>query len=141
MVERSPYIGNVGQLIRDLDQAAQRLAEISKGREASKQELNDLIGVLHKVNDNFPDKNFWEEKRFAPEGMDESIEKALAAVMLFKRNQPEKNKLGQKNVEQAIISLFAALSKEISALDAHLKNLKKYKIGQKVEKSGESKES
>ena len=76
-----------------------------------------------------------------PEEMKTSIEKALLAIQLFQSNQPGKDKSAQKNVDQAIISLFSSLSIEINALDKHLRNLGDYKIGRKVEKTSEGKRS
>jgi uncharacterized protein YeeX (DUF496 family) len=141
MVARSPYVENPKQLIKDLDQAVIKLAEISKKKQAiSNQEMTDLISVLHKFNVTL-DTGFWEDKRLAPEEMKSSIENALLAITLFNLNQPIKEKGTQKNVDQAIISLFATLAKEVNDFDKNLKNLKEIKIGRKVEKTSESKHS
>jgi hypothetical protein len=141
MVARSPYVENPKQLIKDLDQAVTKLEEIGKKRqEISNQEMKDLISVLHKFNETL-DTGFWEDKRLAPEGMKTSIENALLAITLFNLNQPIKEKGKQKNVDQAIASLFATLAYELNDFDKNLKNLKEIKIGRKVEKTGESKHS
>jgi uncharacterized protein HemX len=141
MVERSPDVENIEQFMTNLNQAAEKLNEIrQKKQEFSGQELNELITVLNRFNTAF-DPNFWEEKKLVPEEMSADIEKALAVLQLFQSNQPEKNKAAQKNVDQAITSLFSTLSKEISAFDKNLRNLKKYKIGLKVEETYQSKQS
>jgi hypothetical protein len=129
MVERSPYIENVGQLIRDLDQATMKLEEINRKPQAvSKQELNDLIKTLQNFN-TILDPAFWEDKKLA------------FAIQLFQRYHPERDRTSQRNVDQAITSLFSALNSALNAFDKNLRDLKKYKIGRKVEKSGESKHS
>lgn len=141
MVERSPYVENMGLLIRDLDQATIKLEEINRKPQAvSKKELDDLIKVLQEFNTTL-DPAFWEEKKLVFEGMNEKIEKALNAIQLFQRYHPERDRSNQRNVDQAITSLFASLSTVLNTFDKNLRGLKKYKIGHKVEKSGESKHS
>jgi flagellar biosynthesis GTPase FlhF len=139
MVERSPYIEKMGLLVKDLNQATQQLEEISRKPQATKQELTDLIKVLQHLNKTL-DPRFWEEKKLAAEGMSASIERALAAVRLFQSTQPALgNRSGQRNVDQAIASLSSALTAALNTFDKNLRNLKDYKIGRKVEKTGESK--
>lgn len=141
MVERSPYIQNVGQFLEELEQAAEKLTEISQNKkEISQKELKELITVLKDCNATFG-TNFWDDKKLTKdtEGkVKESIEQALAAIQLFNTNRPDKNKVAQKNVEQAIVGLFTTLTNEVKDLN---KNLKDYKIGRRVEKSQQSKES
>jgi adenylosuccinate lyase len=131
MVDQSRYVDNVRSLIKDLDQAATKLTEISAKQKISNQEIKDLMSTLKNVNVNL-DPSFWEDKKLAPEEMKVTIEKALNASALFQ-------KVAQKNVEQAIASLFASLTSTLNDFDKNLRNLKELKIGQKVEKSGESK--
>lgn len=141
MVKSSPYSENVGLLMKDLDRATTHLEAINrKAQGASKQELDALMGVLHDVNSTL-DPRFWEDKKLAPEGMHDKIEKALNEVQALKRSHPEKDRAGQRNVDQAITSLSLALKEALDDFDKNLRDLKKYKIGQKVEKSGESKRS
>lgn len=133
MVEQSHYVDNLGQLLNDLDQAAAKLNEITEKKQAvSKQDLNDLIHALKNFNTTL-DPSFWENKKLAPEeGMNTTVEKAIKALDLFKRT-------ASKNVEQAIVSLFATLASELNVFDKNLIGLKELKLGRKVEKSGESK--
>jgi hypothetical protein len=139
MVARSPYVENVGLLMKDLDQATTKLTAISKKEKvASPNELNDIIKVLNKVNENL-DTSFWEAKKLAPEGMTASIEKALQAVQLFHRIRPELTRAAQLTAGQAIASLKDALDRAVDGFDRNIKNLKKIKLGQKVVKPGETK--
>lgn len=140
MVERSPYVENVGQLLRDLDQAASKLMQAGQAQQGpTHQEMKSLISVLQNVNTTL-DPSFWTDKKLAPEGMNATIEKALKALELFQTN-PQANRGAQKTVDQAVASLFSTLSKEIKDFDKNLRNLKKYKFGRRVEKSSESKDS
>lgn len=139
MVERPPYTENVTLLLKDLDQAATKLEEMSQKSQATQQDLNDLIKTLQHFNQTL-DPNFWEEKRLTSEGISASIERALAAIRLFQSTQPGKeDRSGQRNVDQAIVSLSAALTRALNIFDNNLRNLKDYKIGRKVEKTRESK--
>lgn len=138
MVERMPY---TGKFVAELNQATKKLNEISQGQKTvSQQELKDLIKVLNQLNEACKE-GFWKEKKLAPEEMQDGIEKALVAIQLFHRHQPDKNKGAQKSVEQAIASLFSTLSAEINDFDRNLKTLKDHRIGVKVEKTGKSKQS
>lgn len=139
MVERSPYVENAGQLIQDLEKATTHLEKISqKPQDISKQELDDLIHALSHFNENL-DPSFWGEKKLALEGISEKIEKALIASQLFQRISPEKDRSGQRNVDQQIVSLSSALTAALNTFDKNLRDLKKHKIGVKVEKASESK--
>ena len=141
MVERSPYTDNPNQLITDLNQLTQKIEEVSgPSAKLSEKELTELIGTLDDFNATF-DESFWNEKKLVPEKADATIEKALKAVFLFQSTHPEKQGSGYRNVDQAIASLSSSLTSAIAAFDKNLKDLKKYKIGQKVEKTGESKHS
>lgn len=140
MVER-PVYGLGKDFVNGLREAAEKISEVSQGKNTiSKQEIKDLISKLKHVNASF-EPGFWEAKSLIPEEMNKSIEKALNAIQLFQRHQPEENKLAQKNVEQAVISLFSTLSETVKDLDKNLKkNLKEeYKIGKRVEKTSKSK--
>jgi hypothetical protein len=140
MVERSHPFKSIGQFLNNLNNAVDKLTLFNeKMPPASNQEWNEVIKVFHELNSNLDDTSFLDTKKLVPEEMDKEIEKALKAVQLFQLNQPERNKAAQRNVRQAIISLSSALSKEINSFDKKLQNLKKYRIGRKIEKSGESK--
>lgn len=141
MVQRSPYTENLGLLMKDLDRATIKLEAInSMPQQASKQEVNDLIKVLHDLNSTL-DPSFWEDKKLAPEGMNEKIEKALHEIQHFQRRHPEHDRGGKRNVDQAITSLSSALKEALNVFDKNLRDLKKFKIGRRVEKIGESKQS
>lgn len=139
MVERSPYtsMGDLQFMVK-LDVATKKLDNINQKHQAiSQQELNDLIEVFKPISD----PNFLADKKFASEGMSDKIEKALIAIALFQRNHPATDRAAQRNVEQAITSLFSSLNSTLSKADENLKNLKKHRIGQRVKESSESKES
>ncbi len=141
MVQRSPYTENLGLLMKDLESATTKLEAInSMPQIVSKQELNDLIVVLHHLNDTL-DTSFWEDKKLVPEGMNEKIEKAFHEIQHFQRRHPDSNLSGKRNVDQAITSLSSALKEAVNTFDKNLRDLKKFKIGRRVEKSGESKQS
>lgn len=141
MVEQSPYMKTMGLLLRDLDQATAKLEAINtQSQTFSKQELNDLIHVLQHFNQTF-DPAYWEDKKLVPEGMTQKIEKALVASQLFQTSHPTKDRSGQRNVDQAITSLVSALNAALNRFDKNLRNLKDIKFGQRVEKTGESKQS
>jgi len=145
MVEYSPNTKNIDQLIRDLDQATMQLEEInSKPQLVSNREFNDLIKVWQNFNANL-NPTIWGEKKFLfaemLEGMNEKLMKALNAIQVFQRLHPGRD--NQRSVEQAINSLVFTL-KELNKFDKKLKelrDLKKYKIGDRTEKSNESKET
>lgn len=140
MVQRS-QIENLPQFLKEVDHVAAKLKEITqKEQVVSKKELNDLINVLENCNVAF-DAKVLEEKKFAPEKMQTSIENALAAIQLFQRNQSTSGRAGQRNVEQAIAALVSTLSEEIDKFGKNLKNLKEYKIGRRVEKTEKSKDT
>lgn len=141
MVEQSPRV-NLGPLLKDIDHTETKLKEIAQKRpDISKQELSELMKILktHVKVESGSDSKFWEDKKLAPEGKPGekiNIEKALQALGLFKREI-------QRNVEQAIVSLFASLNADSQASDAesNLRDLKDLKIGRRVEKTGESSKS
>lgn len=134
MVERVPYTDHVGQLIKALDQATTKLTQIGQAApDFSPKEAKELIQILQNVNTSI-NPSILAGKTLVPEGMNASIEKALKAVQLFEMNQPQTNRGAQKTVEQAVTSLSSILSKEIKDFDKNIRNLKKYKIGRKIEK-------
>lgn len=141
MVERAPYTDNMRQLIKNLDHATEKLGRInSKTHTPSKQELTDLLSVLDDINSNEPIS--WDTKTFSFEGMSQKLEKALLQIQLFQRKHPQEDRSGQRNVDQAIVSLSSSLKATRSKLDKELKDLRKlFRIGQRVEKPKESKES
>lgn len=141
MVEQPSHIEGIGNLMRDLDQATKRLEEINKKPQiASKQELTDLIHVLKQLNANL-EPHVWRHKKFAQEGMNQKIEKALVAIQVFQLYHPEKDLSGQRSVNQAITSLFSSLNVVLKKVNNNLKDLKKHRIGLRVEKTGESKQT
>lgn len=138
MVGRSPYatIGDLQFMVK-LEAATKKLDNINQKHQViSQQELHDLIEVFKPISD----PNFLADKKFASEGMSNKIEKALIAIALFQRNHAS-DRAAQRDVEQAITSLFSSLNSTLSKADKNLKNLKKHRIGQKVKESSESKES
>jgi hypothetical protein len=73
--------------------------------------------------------------------MNQKIEKALAAIQAFQLYHPEKDLSGQRSVNQAITSLFSSLNAVLKKVNNNLKDLKKHRIGLRVEKTGESKQA
>lgn len=142
MVEGLSHIENEGQLLSYLDQVATKLATIDKQLQSvSKQEMNDLINVLQHINETLV-STFWKDKKLSlEEGMNQKIEQTLIAIQVFQQNHPEKDSSHQRNINQTIISLFSALNAALNMFDKNLRDLKKYKIGQKIEKTDESKHS
>lgn len=137
MVEQSRYVENVGSLMKDLAGAAAKLSEAGGKNAISPQEMKDLMKAINHVNANL-DPTFWADKTLAPAAMNATIDKALMALALFQKVPPS-----AKNVEPAIVSLFASFNSTLKDFDKNLRNLRKYKIGQKVqpvEKTGESKD-
>lgn len=133
MVEQSRYVQNVTSLQNDLVKATTQLKEVSGNKMISSQEIKALTTTLQNVNTNL-DPTFWSDKNPAPTKMQGTIENALAALALFPKAPP-------KNAEQAIVSLFSSLTSTLRDFGKNLRDLKKYKIGQKVEKVDEAKPS
>lgn len=142
MVERPPSTENVSLLIKNLDQAKIVLEEINNKPQINSKQIDDLIRVLQNLKKNWH-PSFWDDKKLATEGMDDKIETALAAIQLFQGRRHSEKEAGQRNVNQAITSLVSALNAALNTLDKerNLRDLKKYKIGQRVEKTGETKHS
>ncbi len=137
MVERS-RIENISQFLEEVDQVAEQIKQVSQTKQGvSPHQLNDLIHVLETCNQLLK-TDFLEGKKFSPETMNASIEKALAAIQLFQLKQRE---AGRKEIEKTIVALFSTLSREINDFDKNLKNLKDYKIGRRVEKTNATKQS
>lgn len=135
MVEQSRYVENVGSLETDLVGATAKLSEVGGKNAISPQEMKDLMKTINQVNANL-DPTFWADKTLAPAAMNTTIDKALMALALFQKVPPPP----PKDVERAIVSLFDSTLK---TFEKKLRDLKKYKIGQKVqpvEKTGESKD-
>jgi hypothetical protein len=128
----------VERLMKDLEQATKKLEEINQKPQTTEHELKDLITALQHFNKTLPAS--LDDKKLVTEGMgmNKKIETALNAIQVFHRQHPEKDR---RNVDQAIASLSSALMEALNAFDRNLKNLKEYKIGQKVEKTGQSKQS
>lgn len=140
MVDRSPYTQNIGQWMKDLDQATVKLKEFnSSPQTVSRQEINDLMNTLQDL-DSTVDPSFWANKNLSSEGMHEKIEKALREIQIFQMRHPEKTLAGQRNVIQAITSLSSALKSALNKLDKN-RNLRDIKLGRRVKKSEESKHS
>lgn len=129
-----------GELVKSLDQAAAQMHHISQPTHAaSSGELKKLISVLEDCNASL-NPNILHDKNLAPAQMKASIEKALAAVALFNLNRPEHSAAAERTVGQAIAGLFSALRSEVGKLDKNLRDIRKYRIGQRVEKSQRSKD-
>lgn len=139
MVERPTFPKNIGQLMEDMDQAADQLTKMTEGeaKSYSRQAVNKLISTLNHFNTHIGG-DFWSEKKLVAEEMDATIERALNALLMF-QGRPEK--AAQKNVDQAIVSLFSDLNSQLSKFKQNLRNLKKHRIGHKVVKTSASKQS
>lgn len=120
-------------LLNNLDQATAKLTEISENKMISPKEVKDLMKALDHVNSSLGTGGL-KEKKVVPEEMNRSIEKALQAVALF-------HTAGTKNTQQAITSLFSSLTSSLKDFDKNLRNLKKHRIGRRVEKVTEGKKS
>jgi len=85
----------------------------------------------------------WEGKKTVFEGLfkgiDEKINNALNAIQVFHHQHPESDPKTQRNIEQAINSLAFTLRSVLNSFDKNLRDLKKHKIGQRVEKPSKSK--
>lgn len=142
MVERTPYTGNVGYLFGELEQTSTKLEQMAGTSQAiSRAELNALIGDLQRANKTMEVEGpaLLVGKKLATEPMNTTIERALRASQLFQLGQSDASRIAcLKNVDQAIISLSSALKK---AMETFEKNLKRFKIGRKVEKTAKTKES
>lgn len=140
MVERSPGIENMGPFLNDLSQATEKLTELSakSKRVLSPQELKGLITALDKCNDfmNSMTTNLG-ERLVANVELNAKIEQALKAVLLFQKTQPERK---SEDVERVIISLFSSLDRALDTFNKNTRDLKKYKIGRRVEKIDEMNE-
>lgn len=136
------HVRPVGEM---LDQVAKGLNEVSQtgpGKPVTSENLKSLIGVLKECNDHLP--SALQEKNLGgdiSQKLKESIEKATGAVLLFKGNQVLNTAAAEKNVSQAIVGLWSALNSEVKKFDKNLRDLGKYRIGQRVEKTNKSKES
>lgn len=136
MVERPAHIANINLFLQHLDKATDCLIAINQKPDASNQELTDLNHLFENLNDAFAaGPSFLGEKKIESEALSPTIEKALQAIFQYQRL------VGRRNVEQAIISLSSALKETLNTLDKNLKNLRKIRIGKKLEKSGQSKAS
>lgn len=132
MVEQSRPVNTVGSFLKNLDNASTKLTEIGGKSQISPEEMKELMKTLNKVNDHLSDPTLITAKKMVPEKVDASIERALIALALFQR-------VGHRNVEQAITSLFSSLNSTLNDLGKNLRTLRKHRIGKRVEKTGESK--
>lgn len=132
MVEQSRAVDSVGPLSRVLEGAANKLTEISGKSTISQNEMKALLKTLNQVNEHL-DPTLRSAKKLAPDEV-KAIERALLAVALFQ-------KVDHRKVEPAITSIFSSLLSTLGSLDKGLKNLKKHRIGQRVEKISDSKGS
>lgn len=118
--------------------------EPSKGFSAksqifSKQQLKDM-NLFQDFNSS-SDASIFMNKSLTFEGMNKKIENALNQLLHFQRQHPERDRAGQRNVDQAIVSLSSSLKETKKKHDKNLSNLKKHRIGQKVVETKESKHS
>lgn len=134
IVKRISYTEGIDNFLTNLDETTVKLEEINDKRGViSQKELKGLTTLLHRCNETL--EGSLGEKKFVPEGMNASIEKALQAVLLF---QITKEKAMQRNVDQAISVIVSSLNRELKQFN---KNLKKFRIGRKTEKTNPSKQS
>jgi len=142
MIENVLPIGQLSVVLQQISQEVEKLTahgQTDKPPTISSEKLDSFINTLKKFN-SAVDVGYWDDKKLAVEGMNESLEKALQSVHLIHSNLTNKSHLSQKNVDQLIVSLFGSLGQELKELGNRLQNLKKYRLGQKVEKSNQSKE-
>lgn len=131
----------VGQVLKELEQVTTKIQEVSEQDErkqmASLQDHGFIKSLKHcnEMLSGEIDPSFLDDKKFSPEKMKTSIANALAAIVLFQRMR-RTDKAVQKDVDQIIVALSANLSR----FDRQLEDLKKHKIGRKVEESHRSKE-
>lgn len=141
MVTRSDHTENIDHFLKNLDRATDCLIAINQKPEATNQELTDIKHLFENINESFEAHSFvFGEKKFESEAMKPTIEKALQAIFQYQRNQ-SLSPPGRRNVEQAIISLSSSLKETLNTLDKNLRNLRKIRIGKKLEKSDQSKAS
>ncbi len=76
---------------------------------------------------------FLGDKEFVPGKMDQKMQKVLSAIQFFQL------RMGQHHVELAIISFISALSHAFNTMNRNWIDLKKYRIGRRVEKTTQAK--
>ncbi len=133
MVQESRGVDQFSLLLKNLDQAATKLTEISGKKEVSQNEIRELMTAIDHVNSALGSSGL-KDKKVVPEEMNAKIEKALNAVAPFLT-------AGHKNAQQAITSLFSSLTSTLKDFDKNLRDLKKHRIGRRVEKASETRGS
>lgn len=134
MVEQPRNVDPLGTFNKSLDEATAKLHEYSGKKTATTQEVNELLSALDQANSSMQSANL-REKKVVPEEINRRIENALLAVALFQTT-------GAKTMQQAIASITSsALSNSLKDFGKNLRNLKKHRIGRRVEKIEETKKS
>ena len=138
VIEHAPFTRNTDELLGDLTKAAKQLEEINKKVHGiSSIETHNVANMLEGLNKSLT-PILWEVKSAPFQGLDEGmhhkIQKALDALVVFQSYHPERNPSTQRSIEQAITALAFTLKSVLSSFDKNLGDLKKYKIGQRVER-------
>lgn len=82
MVQESRGVDQFSLLLKNLDQAATKLTEISGKKEVSQNEIKELMSAIDHVNSALGSSGL-KDKKVVPEEMNAKIEKALNAVAPF----------------------------------------------------------
>lgn len=149
MVERAPITQNFDQkILEDLDQATLIINTLTNKnqQQLSNQDLNNLIRALNKFNGDFQSSatssGIFQGKNLVPsQQVKAGIEKALQALYLFQANQTDRGMAAQVNIGKAAVALFAKVNKEIEEFGKNLsklRQLKKHRLGEKIENIGKS---
>lgn len=140
MVESPSYIGEIKRFRDDLTSATQELEALHRHlpQALSKEELDELNHILKHLNETLKPSSM-EKKSVAFEAMSEKIGKVLLAIQLFHNQNPQISEANRRNVEQAIVSLASSLSSALGKPDKNLRDLKKHRIGRRIEKVQEAK--
>lgn len=141
MVERMNPPGLSGQLLSDLNAVTKTMGTLIKSplpQPISDGQIKEVVKVLERFNNDFskaPESGLM-AKTFSGLAFEKGVEKALLTSQLFVSNfkptpQPA------KDMGQTVNSLFVTLKKEMDKFNRNLrkmKDLKKIRVGQKVEK-------
>ena len=139
MVQESRGVDQFSLLLKNLDQAATKLTEISGKKEVSQNEIKELMSAIDHVNSALGSSGL-KDKKVVPEEMNAKIEKALNAVAPFLTAGLKNPQQAITSAQQAIIS-FSSSTQALKDFDKNLRDLKKHRIGRRVEKTTETKES
>lgn len=135
MVEQPRSIDPLGTFNKSLDDATAKLNEFSGKKIASPHEVKELLTALDHANSSMEAAADLKGKKVVPEEMNRRLENALQAVALFQA-------MGAKTMQQAIASITSSLLfNSLKDFGKNLRNLKKHRIGRRVEKTAETKET